>query len=142
MLINPQKDDFQKTVHSNVRMREELHSMRPDVNALGFTPAESSAKLSDEFQMQFPLNSVEDNKILNKQLEYRRLYLKMATDVNVKKAYLDGLCGQNRRKNNGQLRQKHNGHSDNGRAGHQHQLEGRKPQVLFCAQSLVAAHCW
>ncbi|KAF7244053.1 hypothetical protein EG68_09001 [Paragonimus skrjabini miyazakii] len=82
MLSNPPKEDFQKVVHSNVRMREELHSMRLEVNALRFTLAESPAKLSDDFPVQFPLNSVEDVQILNKQLEDRGLYLKMVTDVN------------------------------------------------------------
>ncbi|KAF7234366.1 hypothetical protein EG68_12111 [Paragonimus skrjabini miyazakii] len=75
-------EDFQKVVHSNVRMREELHSMRLEVNALRFTLAENPAKLSDDFPVQFPLNSVEDVQILNKQLEDRGLYLKLVTEVN------------------------------------------------------------
>ncbi|KAF7256872.1 hypothetical protein EG68_04978 [Paragonimus skrjabini miyazakii] len=51
-------------------------------NALRFTLAESPAKLSGKFPMQFPLNSVEDVQILNKQFEDRGLYLKMITDLN------------------------------------------------------------
>ncbi|KAF7233843.1 hypothetical protein EG68_12627, partial [Paragonimus skrjabini miyazakii] len=95
MLSNLPKEDFQKVVHLNVRMREELHSMRLEVNALRFTLAESPAKLSDDFPVQFPLNSVEDVQLLNKQLEDRGLYLKMTDYVNQIGGRTMGNCARN-----------------------------------------------
>ncbi|KAF7234081.1 hypothetical protein EG68_12489 [Paragonimus skrjabini miyazakii] len=136
MLLTPPKKDFQKVVHSKVRIREELHSMRLGLNALRFTLAQRQAKLSDDFSIRFPMNSAEDVKILNKQLEDRRLHLKLVTRVNgndrmFKRIMFGKSAGQ---------------HwviaDNNGRAGDQHKLEGRKQQGLLCTHRLVAVHCW
>ncbi|KAA3675230.1 uncharacterized protein DEA37_0001291 [Paragonimus westermani] len=66
-------------------MRKDLPSMSLELNALRLMITEGPPKILDDFPITFPIKSVQDVQILNKELKDRGLYLKMFTDVwNVK----------------------------------------------------------
>ncbi|KAF8566841.1 hypothetical protein P879_01879 [Paragonimus westermani] len=74
--ITNQLSRFTKTLVTHiVRLREELHALRLEVNALRYQhAAESSSKLPN-LPVHFPMHTVEDIQLLNMKLEEKDTYL-------------------------------------------------------------------
>ncbi|KAF6774382.1 hypothetical protein AHF37_06659 [Paragonimus kellicotti] len=85
-------DDFMSaTCNALVRIREEIHGLRLDINALRYQITPNLSRESTGYPVKFPMQTVQDLQLLNAKLEDMTLSNTLVSDHSVYYMYTDEL---------------------------------------------------
>ncbi|KAF6775131.1 hypothetical protein AHF37_05874 [Paragonimus kellicotti] len=85
------------TCNALVRIREEIHGLRLDINALRYQITPNLSRDSTDYPVKFPMQTVQDIQLLNAKLEDMTLSNTLVSDHFVYYMYTDELPAANRR---------------------------------------------